>query len=276
MEYKMEELVPIVARLAEQYTSKESSSITYEVAGQLMEAVQYCIRQADAEECSIGGGEVTSSQASLPEKKDMPSAILMYEKGFERVREKAKEALHLYNAMLPDFVSYENICLHDTVVKGMSQFFLWYDCKYNPQNTILTLDYPILVDLSGYSGIDRIYKYLQCIELEQLFLRKIPYQHVMAVLERNDKRHSQMIDNICEIVLNDLLLRVLKEKELVQRQTLSDLREMLIHATKHLVQMQYDGNASLEMYLCRAVDNIAVRLMHASDNGLSDMFTQIV
>ena len=31
MEYEMEELVPIVGRLAQTYTSNESSSITYEL-----------------------------------------------------------------------------------------------------------------------------------------------------------------------------------------------------------------------------------------------------
>ena len=46
MEYEIEELVPIVATLAEKYTSKESSSITYEKAQQLMEAVLYCICEA--------------------------------------------------------------------------------------------------------------------------------------------------------------------------------------------------------------------------------------
>ena len=37
----MEELVPIVGKLAEKYTSHESTSITYEKAEQLMGAVLY-------------------------------------------------------------------------------------------------------------------------------------------------------------------------------------------------------------------------------------------
>ena len=41
MDYEMEELLPIVATLAEKYTGGESSSISYEKAGQLMEAVMY-------------------------------------------------------------------------------------------------------------------------------------------------------------------------------------------------------------------------------------------
>ena len=41
MNYEMEELVPIVGKLAEKYTSRESTSIPYEKAEQLMGAVLY-------------------------------------------------------------------------------------------------------------------------------------------------------------------------------------------------------------------------------------------
>ncbi len=37
--FNMEELLPVVAELADQYTSKESTSITYEKAQPLMEGV---------------------------------------------------------------------------------------------------------------------------------------------------------------------------------------------------------------------------------------------
>jgi len=45
MSFETEELLPIVAELADKYTGKESSSITYEKARQLMEAVLYCIHE---------------------------------------------------------------------------------------------------------------------------------------------------------------------------------------------------------------------------------------
>ncbi len=47
--YSMEELIPIVRRLTEQFTAHESSSVTYERAGQFMEAVIYCIAHWDYE-----------------------------------------------------------------------------------------------------------------------------------------------------------------------------------------------------------------------------------
>lgn len=45
MEYPMEELIPILAELTDRFTSKESTSVSYERARQLMEAILYCIRQ---------------------------------------------------------------------------------------------------------------------------------------------------------------------------------------------------------------------------------------
>ena len=47
MNYELEELVPIVAKLAEGYTSKESTSITYDRAQQFMEAVLYSIHEGE-------------------------------------------------------------------------------------------------------------------------------------------------------------------------------------------------------------------------------------
>ena len=50
--YTMEELVPIVGRLAEKYCAGESSSVTYEKAEQLMGAVLYCIHEVTKEKAS--------------------------------------------------------------------------------------------------------------------------------------------------------------------------------------------------------------------------------
>ena len=49
MDYGMSELVPIVGKLAEKYTGHEHTSISYEKAEQLMEAVLYCICETEKE-----------------------------------------------------------------------------------------------------------------------------------------------------------------------------------------------------------------------------------
>lgn len=60
MEYEMEELIPLVKELCDRYTGKESTSVTYEAAQRLMEAVLYCIHEttgsAEAAGVSDGSG----------------------------------------------------------------------------------------------------------------------------------------------------------------------------------------------------------------------------
>ena len=271
MKYEMEELVPIVAKLAEGYTSKESTSITYDKAQQLMGAVLYSIHEGEKAE-----------HFSLVQKDEMPLER-MYTIGAKCVEEKTKETLNLYNEIMTHFSSYENKCLNDTVVKGLPEFFKWYDCKYEPQNTILTLDYPILVDLSEYTGIDRIYDYILCIQMEQKFLNKFSSEYVMEILSKYDKQYRLIIDNICEIVLMNVIIHILagknisilnfepeeylKMQALIQTENLSDLRGKLKNAVNVLIREYYENDEKLMDYLYKAVDNISVRIKSAADNG---------
>lgn len=274
MEYKIEELVQIVEKLAEGYTSKESTSITYERAQQLMDAVLYCIHEADElYRCSLI-------------KKDGLSAQEMYDIGASCVMQKTKETMEIYNEIIADFSSYGNECLHDTVVKGLPEFFKWYDCRYEPQNTILTLDYPVLVDLTKHTGIDKIYDFLICIQLEQKFLSRFPMEYVEEILFKYDSNYSLMIDNICEIVLMNVIGHILVEKEIsaaafqpeeykrmrgiIRNVTLKELRESLKNSIGIMVREYYEKDAKLMEYLYQAVDNISVRIKTAGDNGHLD------
>ena len=188
MHYEMEELIPIVGRLAEKYTANESTSVTYEKAEQLMGAVLYCIheaeRQGPQEGDASGNLEGASDRHPLIVTEKKLSAKQAYEAGAACVEQKTRKALKLYHEILPEFQSYENECLYDTFVKGLPEFFKWYDVKFQPQNTILTMDYPVLKDISGLSGIDKVYAFIKCIRLEQRFLKKFPRSYVAEILEQ--------------------------------------------------------------------------------------------
>ena len=56
--YVMEDFIPIVGRLADEFTSKESSSITYERARQLMKAVIYCISHVEIREIALAASSI--------------------------------------------------------------------------------------------------------------------------------------------------------------------------------------------------------------------------
>ena len=271
MKYKMEELVPVVAKLAEEYTGGESTSITYERAQQLMGAVVYCIGEAERDRAlslvEQGGRSVKEA----------------YYLGLECVERKTREALALYNELMIHFCSYENECLNDTVVKGLPEFFKWYDCRYEPQNTILTLDYPILADNPERLGIDRIHDYVLCIQLEQRFLNRFSQKYIMEVLSGYNKDYRSMIDNLCEVVLGNLIGHMLAGKdlsasdlnqeeyerlqEMIRQEELGALREKLKKVINEMVEKYYDGDKQLAQYLGYAVDNISVGMKTAADNG---------
>ena len=271
MKYEMVELVPIVAKLAEGYTSKESTSITYDRAQQLMEAVLYCIHE----------GEL-SGQFSLMQKEEV-SAEKMYAIGAKCVEEKTKETLTLYNGVMTCFSDYGNRCLNDTVVKGLPEFFKWYDCKYEPQNTILTLDYPVLTYIPEHTGIDKIYDYVLCIQQEQKFLNRFPSEYVTEILSQYNKQYKSIIENICEIVLMKVISHIMAGKEIavlsfepeeyvkmqawIQKENLSDLRGRIKNAVHVLIREYYENDEQLQEYLYRAVDNISVRIKNAADHG---------
>lgn len=192
--YEMEELVEIVAELAEEYTGKESTSITYEKAEQLMEAVLYCIRATENE--ALGGEDsyaVIDTTTSFTAKE-------AYLHGYRLVVEKTQKTLEKYNQLMMRFDDYGNRCLYDTVVKGIPEFFKWYDARFFPQNTILCLDYPVREDLSRFSGIDRIDAYLDCIINEQNELQKMGRGVVIQKLLSYSEDYQELIENLTELI----------------------------------------------------------------------------
>lgn len=272
MNYKMEELVPIVGRLADKYTSFESTSITYEKAEQLMGAVLYCIHEVE-----ICGQTMMTSGERMPAEK-------MYEIGVACVEKKVRDALALYHGLLPDFMHYDNYCLYDTVIKGLPEFFKWYDVKYEPQNTILTLDYPVLKDLSEYTGVDKIYEYVVCIGLEQKFLSIFPEDYVTAVLSRYSKDYKDIIENLCEIVLADMVEHILIRKPISEMDLKEDEHEKMKHVLlqfdletiKQLLQNEiglflkkfYAEPDALLAYVSSAINDTAVRLMTVAEETM--------
>ncbi|MGI6095709.1 MAG: DUF6179 domain-containing protein [Lachnospiraceae bacterium] len=274
MDYEMEELVPIVGKLAEKYTAHESTSITYEKAEQLMEAVLYCIHELK---------ETNSNLLALNEKIPAQKA---YEIGAAYVKEKTEKALNLYNRIMSEFCHYENQCLYDTFVIGIPEFFKWYDMRFDPQNTILTLDYYVLKDISGYTGIDKIFEFIRSIGLEQKYLKLFPVDYVTNILSKIDKNWKESMDNICETVFIYVTGHILTGKsltefeleevdylyiqELFAQTALEDIKRRLEAALELFIKNYYEGDRELLNYLSGAIGGIVIRLKNAADHKVLD------
>ncbi len=268
MGYEMEELVPIVGKLAKAYTAGESTSVTYEKAEQMMGAVLYAIGQLEqpGQSYIIPTNGVSAQQA--------------YEMGMALIEEKVKTALRLYNEILPVFSHYENQCLYDTFVRRLPLFFKRYDIRFEPQNSILALDYPVLKDISRVTGIDQIYEFIRCIHWEQRFLRLFPRRDVMHMLSLYNRDYREMAENVCEGVLWCVSGHILAGKpfaemdleetdygrigKILERMDQMERDRKLRKGISALIGKEYENEEGMVEYFCGAVDGLVVRLKYFS------------
>ena len=256
----MIELLPIVAKLAEKYTSKESSSITYERAEYLMEAVIYCINEyvdriagARSAEQSVLSFSATPSydgensrDSRLVSTEKLPPEQA-YEIGSRILMEKVKAAREKYNNMIGSFCAYGNENYYETVTKGIPGFFKWYDIRFAPQNSIITMDYPVLMRMEKYSGIDAIEKYIECIRLEQKFMGAFPEEYVTGVLTDYLPDYSIHFFNICSIFLRHVIGSMLTEEQ--KTASADKLRRTLSASVDGLIKNKWNGDVRLAEYL---------------------------
>ena len=273
MNYKMEELIPVAAMLTELYTSKESSSVTYETAQMLMEAVIYCV-----EECA-------RTENDIPAADHMPDVRKVYEKGYKCVVEKVYKAKEIYDRLISDFEDYGCRNYKDTILKGMPRFFLLYDARFEPQNHILTLDYPSMSRYDRRCGTDLIFQYLRDIETESRLLSCFDAGAVRRLLAKTEERFDICyMDNICSLVLLNAVGCMIAErsfseltlgKEDVRRieiYFLEDSLESIERKTGGYVRAIIDAagfGASKEHFLT-AVREYAIRIHNGTENGSLD------
>ncbi|NBI70627.1 hypothetical protein D3Z50_06065 [Clostridiaceae bacterium] len=200
--YPVEELIPIVAGLASGYCGYEHTSVTYETAQGLMEAVLYCINECINE---------PDNRCDTPLIQDI-SAKDAYLSGQNIVKEKVRELREIYNRLIPDFEDYNCKCLRQTVTKEIPRFLSGYDFKYAPQETLVTLDYPVLKHTGGLSGIDAVLEYMKCIELEQRFLKAFDRGFVIEILHMYYYDDGLLFENISGIVLQHIIMCCILDK----------------------------------------------------------------
>ena len=269
MKYSQEELLPVVAKLATRYTSNESTSISYDKARQLMGAVIYCIEEY--ENAAVGLRDLVTANAAV-------SADTAYRQGYEILIEKVKKIQQEYNLMMKEFQFYGNRCCYDTFQKGLPEFFLYYDARFHPMNHILTLDYPVLVSLAPWCGADLMEVYVRSAFLEQSFLKKLPADYIMHVLNAYSGDYGELIINLASIVIRNVLgcriagksidlngyspVEMERLKFFISGKSSEELEVQLKKYIDELMDFAYEGNEELGNYLKEDVKNFSFELQH--------------
>ena len=266
--FSMEELLPVVAWLTEKYTSKESTSVSYDRARQLMEAAIYCIKHFD------GQGKIVSDKGV--------SVNDIYKAGYENVKHKVKKAQEAYQEMMTKFKAYGNENYYDTVTKAIPGFFRYYDTRFAPQETIITMDYPTICTIVNCSGIDAIEKYVEYISYEQRFMGALPQEYVQEVLSGYQANYKKQFYNVCSIVLRHVLGNALIGKTLGQVTLEEDykvfqtiviqherkwLEEIFYKILKKLIEEKYNSDRLLEEYLKVDIEDFVAETQVAARNN---------
>lgn len=266
--YDMDDILEVVAWMTEKYTSKESTSVSVERARQFMEAVFYCIDELDE-----------NSTFSLADKKGL-SAFQAYQQGYNLVMQKVETAQKKYEQLLAIFSDYRNENLRDTVQTGLLGFFKYYDPRFEPQNSILTLDYPVYEINRDKKGIDLIIDYIDAIYLEQLFLNQFSKELIIQILSQYDTQYEKQFINICSYVSRTVLvssfLKHMETKaqitnsyellwEVLQRYSKQELYHLFLEYIHFLVQSKYQKNGKLESYLVLDLEDLLVRLKQVTE-----------
>lgn len=258
--WQMEDLIPLVAKLADRYTSLDSSSVSYETAQMLMEAVIYCIREWEEQ-----GGCLPSAGAGGIGIDWEPA----YRAGYERVLEKVRQAKRIYEDLIADFEDYGCRNYRDTIIKGMPGFFVNYDPRFCPQDHILMLDYPAMSVPESVCGVDLILEYLRCIRMEAGFLRLFPREHVVGVLWGiMPEYRSLYLGNICTPVLMRAAGCVIAGRSVLGLE-LSEEDYRVIEA-----QFRGIGRSEAEGKLLRVTGMMAAALPGSEFDGAKEYFSR--
>ena len=264
----LEELVPILARLTDKFTSKESCSISYERAAALTEAIHYCIELTTKEDWDTALAVTTSDTR--------PPLSALYERGYQLVLEKARRARELYDELMNDFEDFG--CRHytDTIKKAMPEFFLRYDPLFAPQNHLLTLDYPSLGARPSGCGVALILDYLDDITEENRFLHCFEPHAVTRLLRGILPEYRTLyLDNICEAVLLQAIGCVIAERPVsalklqltdlpVLQEWLNDAKSNLSERLAAFIRLHCGKAGVKEAHFLPMADYYATRLQHAS------------
>lgn len=267
MNFSMEELLPVVAWLSEKYTSKESTSISYERARYLMEAAIYCINQCEDNNQLVSKSGITAKE--------------IYMAGYKKLIQKVQHTQMVYSVMIENFNAYGNENYHDTVKKAIPGFFRYYDARFAPQETIITMDYPTIGPITNCSGIDAIAKYVEYISYEQKFLGVFSQEYVQEVLFRYQVSYKKQFYNICSIILRHILGHMMIGKRLGKEASEEDYEllqtnilqfesrrivEIFASLLKRLIQEKYHGDNLMEDYLRADLQDFTTEICVAAQN----------
>lgn len=201
------ELVSLWREQIEAYNKGKSSSITEKKAKSLLESIYHTL-----------GFKLRSL-------KDLDESIQLlqygkikdlFKEGQSLIRDRFKILKMQYEDLHAHLMETDNIAYRDTYDVGLAPFFKYYDWEFESQECPCSIDYPLSNDPMELVGIEYMISYIEKSLLEHALCLKFKPQEIKVLLEGYHLGYREININIFELVLMNLVGRLMVGKEINQ------------------------------------------------------------
>ena len=220
------DIISLLGERVEKFTMGDSTSVTKETAERILGSILYCIKSD-----SNNTIKNSSLDKCLIKEENLDIRTAFYN-GLLIKKEKMKKAKILCEDIKREFCFIDNCYYKDIIWKGMDAFFKNYDVEFNPQYNVLTLDYPLYIEIKNLSGIDLIYEYLKRFYIEERFLKKFEIYVIEEVLRGYNDNFNNLVINICKIILRNAIICKILNKNIYEL----DVKEIDLDRIKKYIE----------------------------------------
>ncbi len=186
------------------YTKGESTSVKIETGQRIMLSILYCI---DACTRSFASPQDAINLLTLSSIKEI------YQAGLETVESCLRETEQSYQEIKNNKLDIPNEAYQSTIDQALPDFFEKYDVLFSAQDTMTSIDYPLLFDDMKMQGIFYIKQYIHKLDLETQFCRLFAPEEVTQLLYNYGRVYGidyrEALINIFEIILTNSIFSVL-------------------------------------------------------------------
>lgn len=200
-------ILELMTKEVERFTNGESSSVVIEQAQELLQSITYIIGLHLKQESTMAVKLelLTKETMSLLFYRGLDEVELLYKRAQRRLKElqnKGGEVL--------------NIAYRDTLYQGLPEFFHAYNMEFGAHQLQGCIDYPLLLPVTEYLGIEMIDRYLHNLSIEERITGRFSMERINHLLLSFDRDAQHLLINICELVLINSLACVLLKKEVMR------------------------------------------------------------
>lgn len=265
------QLMQILKESIRRYTREESSSISSDVAEEILTSILYAV---DAFLFQLGDPE---NAINFVKKNNME---ITYEQGVKIVKDCLEETSALFKEIRNNKLDVAVDSYNITIDESIPLFLKKYEVVFDAHNTMASIDYPLAIDDMTIQGVYYLKQYLTYLKIETEFCQMFNQDDLRDLLVNYGRMcgfdYRIELFNIFELVLNNAVFSVLsgelpsririsvqqyKEiKNLFSNMSDSQIQLIILEAVEKLLHHFNISDSLMSYYIKQCGINLAKRL----------------